>query len=100
MYKTNRLLYAEMDKYITNGSYKDGGISIQFDNEHGEIENTKDYTIHKELVSMVAVEADRWMAFVAPFDIYEVRIIEAADEDTLALKYSNDKAGALAYLQL
>lgn len=97
VYKTNRLLYAEMDKNITNGSYKDGGISIQFNNEHGEIENEKDYTIHKELVSMVAVEADRWMAFVAPFDIYEVRIIEAADEDTLALKYSNNKAGALAY---
>lgn len=97
VYKTNRLLYAEMDENITKGSYKDGDISIQFTNEHGEIVNEKDYTIHKELVSMVAVKADRWMAFVAPFDIYEVRIIEAADEDTLALKYSNDKAGALAY---
>ena len=97
VYKTNRLLYAEMDKNITDGFYKDGDISIQFNNEHGEIVNEKDYTIHKELVSMVAVEADRWMAFVAPFDIYEVRIIEAADEDTLALKYSNDKDGALAY---
>lgn len=97
VYKTNRLLYAEMDENITKGSYKDGDISIEFTNEHGEIVNEKDYTIHKELVSMVAVKADRWMAFVAPFDIYEVRIIEAADEDTLALKYSNDKAGALAY---
>lgn len=97
VYKTNRLLYAEMDENITKGSYKDGDISIQFNNEHGEIKNTKDYTIHKELVSMVAVEADRWMAFVAPFDIYDVRIIEAADEDTLSQKYANNKTEALKY---
>lgn len=96
-YITNRLLYAEMDQNILNCSYKDGDIAIQFSNKHGEITNTQDYTIQKELVSMVAVEADQWMAFVAPFDIYDVRIIEAADEDTLSQKYANNKTEALKY---
>lgn len=87
---TKQLLYTEIDDNILNTSYKEGDMTISFNGRYGVITNTEDYQIDRHLNIMMTVEADRWITFVAPFDISDVSVIEAADEDTLATLSKTD----------
>lgn len=87
---TKQLLYTEIDDNILNTSYKEGDMTISFNGKYGVITNMEDYQIDRHLNIMMTVEADRWITFVAPFDISDVSVIEAADEDTLATLSKTD----------
>lgn len=82
--KTNQLLYTEVDDNIMNTSFNEGQMAIKLTGKHSSVTNEKDYEIDKHLNIMMTVEADRWITFVAPFDICDVSVVEVADEDTLA----------------
>ena len=56
----------------------------------------EDYTIDYHLNILMAVEADKWMTFAAPFDITDLTIIEAADEDSVSLLTKASARNAIA----
>ena len=82
---TFQMLYLDVDDNIKGRSVQaSGAISVQFQGNHGNITNTDDYPIGRHLNIMMNVEADRWMTFVAPFDITDVSVVEVLSEDSIA----------------
>lgn len=91
---TFQMLYLNVDDNIKGRSVKaTGSISVEFKGNYGNITNTEDYSIGRHLNIMMNVEADKWMTFVAPFDITDVKVIEIAYEDSIS---QLSKADALA----
>lgn len=91
---TFQMLYLDVDDNIKGRSVKtSGAVSVQFKGNHGNITNTEDYPIGRHLNIMMNVEADKWMTFVAPFNITDVSVLESLTEDSIA---SLEKSDALA----
>lgn len=105
--KTNQLLYLEMygEMLDPSVSYTDGQMTFTVKDTLANINNAEDYRIEKNLNIFKPVEADKWMTFVAPFDIQQVIILEHSQivgEKTLE-KLSKQEAilrQAKAYLQV
>lgn len=94
---TFQMLYLNVDDNIKNRSVKTtGSISVEFKGNYGNITNTEDYPIGRHLNIMMNVEADRWMTFVAPFDITDVKVIEIAYEDSISQLSKKDALAAQA----
>ncbi|MGN1247919.1 MAG: hypothetical protein ACI4UO_04955, partial [Paludibacteraceae bacterium] len=94
---TFQMLYLDVDDNIKNRSVKTtGSISVEFQGNHGSITNTEDYPIGRHLNIMMNVEADKWMTFVAPFDITDVKVIEIAYEDSISQLSKEDALAAQA----
>lgn len=95
-YYTRQLLYAEVSEDMVGRNFEEGGMQLKFTNSRGYITNTEDYTIDYHLNILMAVEADKWMIFAAPFDITDLTIIEAADEDSVSLLTKDNARNAIA----
>lgn len=72
----NHVLYASLDPVNVAD-----GLSVT-----GEIENSSSYKAAKRQTLLLNAPADTWQTFVAPFDITDVFILEAIDENTLSGK--------------
>lgn len=70
----NHVLYASLDPVNVAA-----GSSVT-----GEIENSSSYKAAKRQTLLLNAPADTWQTFVAPFDITDVFILEAIDENTLS----------------
>lgn len=105
--KTNQLLYLEMYEEMLDPSvsYTNGQMTFTVKETLANISNAEDYKIEKNLNIVKPVEADKWMTFVAPFDIQQVVILEHSQivgEKTLE-KMTKQEAvlrQAKAYLQM
>ena len=105
--KTNQLLYLEMYEEMLDPSvsYTNGQMTFTVKETLANISNAEDYKIEKNLNIVKPVEADKWMTFVAPFDIQQVVILEHSQivgEKTLE-KLTKQEAvlrQAKAYLQM
>lgn len=95
-YYTRQLLYAEVSEDMVGRNFEEGDMQLEFTNSRGYITNTEDYTIDYHLNILMAVEADKWMTFAAPFDITDLTIIEAADEDSVSLLTKANARNAIA----
>ena len=95
-YYTRQLLYAEVSEDMVGRNFEEGNMQLEFTNSRGYITNTEDYTIDYHLNILMAVEADKWMVFAAPFDITDLTIIEAADEDSVSLLTKANARNAIA----
>lgn len=95
-YYTRQLLYAEVSNDMVGRKFEEGDMQLEFTNSRGYISNTEDYTIDYHLNILMAVEADKWMVFAAPFDITDLTIIEAADEDSVSLLTKANARNAIA----
>ena len=94
---TFQMLYLNVDDNIKGRSVKaTGSISVEFKGNYGNITNTEDYSIGRHLNIMMNVEADKWMTFVAPFDITDVKVIEIAYEDSISQLSKKDALAAQA----
>lgn len=105
--KNNQLLYLETNDAILDPDVfiEEGQMTITAQTTRANVENTGDYVIQKHLNIVKAIEADKWITFVAPFDIQQVTVLEhrsIVSEATLA-KLTKQEAilrQAKAYLQM
>lgn len=105
--KNNQLLYLETNDAILDPDVfiEEGQMTITAQTTRANVENAEDYVIQKHLNLVKAIEADKWITFVAPFDIQQVTVLEHSSivsEATLA-KLSKQEAvlrQAKAYLQM
>lgn len=99
-YKTNQLLYIEVDDVMLNTILEGDGMNILVKTKRANILNTKEYTIHKHQNLLKPIEADQWMTIVAPFDVHDISILEAVAEKDLEAMTREDahKAQATAFL--
>ena len=91
----NQLLYTDLEGL--EKAEIQGDFEISFANQsfpRGQLMNSKNYRIYKNLNILKSVEADRWYCFVAPYDIHEVSVIETAETTLAEAEYKNDRAKA------
>lgn len=91
-YVVNQLMYIDLDGMQTY-SVNDGDLQFTFEEQntpYGEITNAEPYKIYKNLNILKVVEADRWYAFTAPFDIDMVSVLETEEASVSALKNRSD----------
>lgn len=105
--KTNQFLYMELNDEMLDPSVSvvEGEMTITAQTTRANVENTGDYDIQKHLNLVKAIEADKWITFVAPFDIQQVTVLEhrsIVSETTLAklTKHEAVLRQAKAYLQM
>lgn len=99
-YKTNQLLYIEVDDVMLNTILEGDGMNILVKTKRANILNTKEYTIHKHQNLLKPIEADQWITIVAPFDVHDISVLEGAKETDLEVMTREDahKAQATAFL--
>ncbi len=83
--QTNQLIYVEVDEPMAKAEHVENDMSIRIHNNslHGVITNSADYSIEKNLYFLKAVEADKWITLVAPFDIHKVEVMEVLKEEEI-----------------
>lgn len=101
-YKTNQLLYIEVDDVMLNTILEGDGMNILVKTKRANILNTKEYTIHKHQNLLKPIEADQWITIVAPFNVHDISVLEAtaAKETDLEAMTREEahKAQATAFL--
>lgn len=101
-YKTNQLLYIEVDDVMLNTILEEEGMNILVKTKRANILNTKEYTIHKHQNLLKPIEADQWITIVAPFNVHDISVLEAtaAKETDLEAMTREEahKAQATAFL--
>ncbi|MGN0236026.1 MAG: hypothetical protein ACI4BD_06945 [Paludibacteraceae bacterium] len=85
---TSRLLWSQIDSYTRDAgnddNYKtpvysqtDVSVALEISDEaYGNVLNTEEYTIEKKLYVLIAVQADIWTSFMAPFDISNIYVFD------------------------
>lgn len=103
-HRTQNLVWVSMDENMKAAlsGYKTpemNDITVSMDSKEPysqEIRNTDDYVIQSEIYLMKPVVADRWMTFVAPFDVSEIYVLESYPENVLeTLAKEDNKEAAL-----
>jgi hypothetical protein len=98
---TNNLLYLDADDMMKEVEIVDGEMHIQCGANRANITNEESFRIKKHLNIIKAIEADQWMTIVAPFDVHDISILEAAAEKDLEAMTRKEahRAQATAFLK-
>lgn len=91
-YVVNQLMYMDLDGMQTY-PVNNGDLKVTYEEPskpYGGITNAEPYKIYKNLNILKTVEADRWYAFTAPFDIETVSVLETEEASVSVLKNRSD----------